>query len=136
MPRSRKPQQPGLWPAAVADTPPGDAQSVTPEPTTAQLIVGEWIERCRKRPPGRVVGQVGRHVREMLAEGIDPDDIRRGTALWMGKGLHPATLPSVVNEVMNRGSAPRPSTTDQRVADTLALGARLQADADRRAVTG
>lgn len=37
----------------------------------------------------------------MLAEGIDPDDVRRGLAAWMTKGLHPSTLPSVVNEVMN-----------------------------------
>lgn len=125
MPRKANPSQPALW-----NVPPPDPASVT-----AQTIVGEWIDRCAKRPPGRVVGQVAKYVREMLAEGVDADDIRRGTAAWLGKGLHPAALPSVVNEVMNRGRGPaRPSTTDQRVADTLALGARLQAEHDRKAV--
>jgi hypothetical protein len=82
-----------------------------------------------------VVGQVAKYLREMLAEGIDPDDLRRGTAAWMGKGLHPASLPAVVNEVMNRGTPPpRRSTADQRVADALAIGARLQAEADRKAI--
>lgn len=131
MPRTTKPQQPGLWPAPVPNTP-GDALSVT----TAQTIVGEWIDRCAKRPPGRVIGQVAKYVREMLAEDIDPDDIRRGTAAWMVKGLHPAALPSVVNEVMNRGpaAAARPSTTDQRVADAVERGRRLQALHDQQAV--
>lgn len=68
---------------------------------TAQTIVAEWLDRTTKRPPDRVVGQVAKLTGEMLAEGIDPDDVRRGLAAWMTKGLHPSTLPSVVNEVMN-----------------------------------
>ncbi len=136
MPNAHAKNQPGLWPAPVPDPAPaaaGDTPSVT-----AQTIVGEWIDRCAKRPPSRVIGQVAKYMREMLAEGIDPDDIRRGTAAWMVKGLHPAALPAVVNEVMNGGrttaATQRPSTTDQRVKETLALGARLQADADRKAI--
>jgi hypothetical protein len=58
----------------------------------------------------------------MLAEGIDPDDIRRGMSAWMAKGLHPSTLPSVVNEVMN-GARPAPAqrgSNDQWFADAMA----------------
>lgn len=77
-------------------------------PVTAQTIVGEWLERVDKRPPASVIGQMAKQIRVLLEDdGIDPDDIRRGIAKWMAKGLHPSTLPSVVNEVMNAGP-PRP----------------------------
>ncbi|WDZ87211.1 hypothetical protein [Micromonospora cathayae] len=38
----------------------------------------------------------------MLGEGITAADIRGGLQEWSAKALHPSTLPSVVNEVMNR----------------------------------
>lgn len=85
---------------------------------TAQTIVGEWIDRCRKRPPKNVIGQMSKHIAAMLAEGIDPDDIRRGIAAWMTKDLHPSTLPSIVNSVMNTNGR---STTNDRVSQALAL---------------
>lgn len=111
----------------VAGVPPSAAR--TDQPTSAKII-GEWIERCPKRPPKPVVGQAAKLVGQMLAEGIDPDDVRRGMAAWQAKGLHPSTLPSVVNEVMNAPArAPnghRPSTTDQRVAAGLALADRYR----------
>ncbi|MFG3174891.1 helix-turn-helix domain-containing protein [[Kitasatospora] papulosa] len=79
-----------------------------PETVTAQTIVGEWLERTPKRPPSSVIGQVSKTIRVLLEEDrIDPDDIRRGIATWMSKGLHPSTLPSVVNQVMNAGSTPQ-----------------------------
>lgn len=91
---------------------------------TAQAIVGEWIERCPKRPPGNVIGQISKTVKALLAESIDPDDVRRGLAAWMAKGLHPSTLASVVNEVMNRSATPRApngfvSQTDANIAALL-----------------
>lgn len=67
----------------------------------------------------------------MLAEGIDPVDVRRGLAAWHSKGLHPSTLPSIVNQLMNAtgtiGTVPRPSTTDQRVNAALQLAAQFDA---------
>jgi hypothetical protein len=76
-----------------------------------------------------VIGQIARHVKAMLAEGIDPADLRRGLAAWHGKNLHPSTLPSVVNEVMNgsRTTAPKQSTTDLKVATGLALAEKYDA---------
>lgn len=76
---------------------------------TAQTIISEWLDRCQKRPAKQVIGQVAKLVKSMLEEGIDPDDIRRGVAAWMGKALHPSTLPSVVNEVQNARPATAPS---------------------------
>jgi hypothetical protein len=77
----------------------------------------------------------------MLRDQIDPADIRRGIQLWQSRGASPRTLPSFVNQVMNARPANvlalpdrRPSTTDQRVADALALGRQMQAEADRKAL--
>ena len=69
---------------------------------------------CAKRPPRQVLGHLGKLIASMLAEGIDPGDIRRGLAAWHTKGLHPATLPSIVHEVMNAPPSPsrRQSTDD------------------------
>ncbi|MCD7440286.1 helix-turn-helix domain-containing protein [Streptomyces lincolnensis] len=79
-------------------------------PITAQTIVGEWLERCTERPPSRVIGHLSKEIRILLDEDrIHPDWIRRGIATWMTKGLHPSTLASVVNEVMNSSAAPRQS---------------------------
>lgn len=86
---------------------------------TAQTIVGEWIERCRKRPPRAVIGQMAKQIDALLKEGIDPDDIRRGVAEWMRKDRHPSVLPSIVNGVMNSGAASgasvRPETGNRRL---------------------
>ncbi|MFI0530275.1 hypothetical protein ACH3XX_09525 [Streptomyces scabiei] len=112
-------------PGPVATAPPGDTGDapgddvidVEPEadaeadstepPVTAQTIVGEWLERCTKRPPTRVIGQLSKEIRILLDEDrIHPDWIRRGIARWMQRGLHPSTLASVVNEAMNATAAP------------------------------
>ncbi|MGW7617354.1 hypothetical protein ACWGLG_16105 [Streptomyces antimycoticus] len=77
------------------------AEADQQQPITAQTIVAEYLEHVAKRPPKSVIGQVAKHAKQMLEESIDPDDIRRGLALWMSKGLHPNTIPSVVNEAMN-----------------------------------
>lgn len=93
---------------------------------TAHAIVAEWMERVPKRPPANVIGQTAKHIRAMLAEGIDADDVRRGMAIWVSKGLHPSALPSAVNEAMNaRPPAARRSTVDDRVQGAMDLSAEL-----------
>lgn len=89
------------------DLPP-TAGSGKPRPeveVTSQTIVGEWIERCKKRPPNNVIGQMSKQIKTMLDEGIAPDDIRRGISVWMTKEVHPSVLPSLVNSAMNATSA-------------------------------
>jgi hypothetical protein len=96
-------------------------------PDTSQALVGEWIDHCRKRPPGTVIGQVGKQIKAMLGEGIDPGDIRAGLAEWWRKGVHPSVLPSIVNELMNAApsrASPRRSTTDERVNTAIELAAK------------
>jgi hypothetical protein len=89
--------------------PTGDAGKGSPKgsanPSTAQELVADWLEHCRKRPPDRVVGQVAKELGILLDEGQDPADIRRGLAAWHLAAKHPSTLASFVNEVMNGSSA-------------------------------
>jgi hypothetical protein len=107
-------------PAPVADA--TRALAVISSQPTAQSIVAEWIEHCAKRPPGPVIGQTAKAIGAMLAEGVDPDDVRRGVAAWHQKGLHPSTLPSVVNEVMN--SRPQRPRQQQETDDMFDRAAR------------
>jgi hypothetical protein len=117
-------------PAALALVP-------DPTPDTTQTIVAEWIEHCRKRPPNNVLGQVARQVKAMLAEGVDPGDVRAGLDAWHHKGVHPSVLPSIVNELMNASptrASPRPSTSDLRARQALDAGDRVQARIDAQAL--
>lgn len=79
----------------------GAADGAADDQVTTQTIVGEFIERCRKRPPDKVIGQMSKEIKQMLEQGVSPNDIRRGVAQWMSKDLHPSVLPSIVNNVMN-----------------------------------
>lgn len=114
---------------------PPSAGAVAPRahaaPATADQLIADWLDHIPKRPPGQVIGQVGKHIKAMLTENIDPADIRRGIAAWVTKGLHPSTLPSVVNEVMNAtplaDAAPRPSRNAQIAAGFAARVAAAEA---------
>ncbi|MER5902967.1 hypothetical protein ABT150_23155 [Streptomyces mirabilis] len=82
------------------------------EPANASTIVGEWLDRCVKRPPGDVIGRVGKKIKQLLDEGIDADDIRRGLALWMAKGADPSSISSFINQAMNSRPAPVGNVVD------------------------
>ena len=105
---------------------------------TAQTILGEYIDRCRKRPPEPILGQLGKLLRQMLDDDIDADDIRRGMALWKSKAQHPSTLPSFVNEVMNGDVAAGragESTAAKRARAGVEAGQRVQAMIDEGMAT-
>src|SRR5690349_2140958 len=85
-----------------------DTAAAEAGPIGAAQIVSEWIERCAKRPPGSVIGRVGKQIKKLLDDGITANDIRRGLALWMAKGADPSTIPSFVNQAMNAAPAPAP----------------------------
>lgn len=82
-----------------------------PDRDDSGAIIGEWIDTLPSRPPGRVIGQVAREIKQMLDEGIDPDLIRAGVAEWQRKGLHPSALASIVHEVSTPHG--RASTTER-----------------------
>ena len=88
-----------------------------PAPETAQALVAEWVDNCRARPPGNVVGQVAKQLKALLDEGIPADQVRTGLIAWHRKNLHPSTLPSVLHEVREArpagGRSRRQDETDQ-----------------------
>lgn len=91
-------------------------------PQTADQLIAYWIENVPKRPPGTVIGRVGKSIKAMLGEGIEPADIAAGLEAWATRGKDPSVLPSIVNEVMN-GSGAR--TGPARAADDLGGDAHL-----------
>lgn len=109
----------------TGDIAPRSSDDSTPDST--QTLVAEWIDHCRRRPPGNVIGQVAKQLKGLLAEGFDYDDVRAGLALWHSKGLHPSTLPSVVNEHIN--AVPN---IDRRQAQTDQMFDRAMARAQER----
>lgn len=83
----------------------------------AGTIITAWIDGLKVRPPDRVVGQTAREVRLLLEQGYDPALVLEALRSISGKGLHPSTLASELNTIINppttmRGGA---STADQRL---------------------
>ncbi len=117
-----------LTPFPLTLPPPAGNSLALAAPATVGDLIAEWIEHCRKRPPANVIAQIGKQVRALLAEGVDPVDVRAGLAAWHHKGVHPSVLPSMVNEVMNASptARARPSTTNSRVDVALALADELE----------
>ncbi|MEU6172753.1 hypothetical protein ABZ832_12570 [Streptantibioticus parmotrematis] len=72
---------------------------------SANQLVGEYVSACDKRPPSDVIGHLGRIAKKLLAEGIDPQDIRAGLAKFAANPKHPSVLTSMVNEAMNARSS-------------------------------
>ena len=91
----------------------------------AQGIVADWLSHCDQRPPTRVVGQASKEIARLLDEGFTAQQVTRAVATWHGKGLHPSTLASVLNETLN--SKQKRSTTDDRVSAGLLLAEKYAA---------
>lgn len=127
--------QPVPPPAAGASAPAHQLALVVveqDEPRTAQQIVGWWIDHCDQRPPGRVVGQMAKHVKELLDEGFQPVHIRQGIGEWAGRDQHPATLHSFVSNVANRrapirAAPPKTPPTETTLAHNQAIAAKFRA---------
>ncbi|MEU3602659.1 hypothetical protein ABZ714_28685 [Streptomyces sp. NPDC006798] len=77
------------------------APDAAPEQVSAKELVAEYISGCGHRPPGDVIGLIGRKVKGLLDEGFEPADIRTAMERLRSRGLHPSVLPSLVNEVVN-----------------------------------
>lgn len=68
---------------------------------TAGNLLAEYVGSCTERPPGDVLGHLGRLLKKLLAEGIDVGHIRAGLARYAEIQGHPSRLPSLVNDAMN-----------------------------------
>lgn len=73
---------------------------------SAKDLVGEYVTSCSRRPPGDVLGHLGRVVKKLLAEGIAPEHVRVGLRRYAEIQGHPSRLPSLVNDAMNAPTRP------------------------------
>lgn len=73
-----------------------------PRELNAGSLVADWLEyRGENRPSGRIIGQVGKHLKTLLEEGIPYETVREGFQAWENKSLDPAKIFSCVNEVQS-----------------------------------
>ncbi|MFB7618886.1 hypothetical protein [Kitasatospora sp. NPDC056181] len=68
---------------------------------SANQLVGEYVAACASRPPGSVIGHLGKVTKALLAEGIAPEHVRAGLRRFAEIQGHPSRLPSLVNDAMN-----------------------------------
>jgi hypothetical protein len=95
-----KPSAPGSRILDPGSSNPSGRTAPAPSPS-ARALIGEYAAACAERPPNDVIGHLGRKVRQLLDEGIDPQHVRAGLERFRAKPMHPSTLPSLVNEAMN-----------------------------------
>ncbi|WP_445401096.1 hypothetical protein ACSMX9_07900 [Streptomyces sp. LE64] len=97
---------------------PGSVPMGRPAPTPSPVspvsstdLVSEYVANCVQRPPREVIRQVERQTEGLLGEGFEPGVLRVALDRLRTKSLHPRTLPSLVNEVVNTpakgGNGPR-----------------------------
>ncbi|MEH1534227.1 hypothetical protein [Cutibacterium avidum] len=130
---ARAPAPTAETPAAETDNTPALIPDTTPptpqrQEATAQTLVAEWIDHCKVRPPGNIVGQTSKQLRMLLDDGLTADQIRPGLIAWQRKGAHPSALPSFVNQELN-------SSPDSSRTRTNGLSDDQWAAAMRRAIT-
>jgi hypothetical protein len=99
-------------------------------PRTAQTLIAEWIDGIGYQPPGRVRGHLSKEIKNLLNEGYEYDQVRTAVIEWNRKGLHPSTLPSILDQVLKTQT--QPSTTNQRMTQALTLGQQLQAEFEQK----
>lgn len=76
----------------------------TTDQRTAQTLIAEWLDHRTTKPPKRVIGQLSKEIKALLDEGFDYDLVRTAVGQWHQRDLHPATLPSVLDNVQNGGN--------------------------------
>lgn len=102
-------------------------------PPTAQTLIAEWIHNSNgQKPPNRVIGHLSKEIKNLLNEGIPYAEVREATIEWDRKGLHPATLPSVLHGLRK---APK-KTTMGKMTDTMKLGALIQEQQNQQLALG
>ncbi|MGW3185024.1 hypothetical protein ACWDD9_37695 [Kitasatospora sp. NPDC001119] len=68
---------------------------------SAGQLIGEYVTACAERPPGSVLGHLGKVVKTLLDEGIAAEHVRAGLQRFAEIQGHPSRLPSLVNDAMN-----------------------------------
>lgn len=67
----------------------------------AGQVMKAYLEQVNVRPPERVVGHLARETRLLIEQGFNPDVVLAALLAINEKGLHPSTLASEVNALLN-----------------------------------
>lgn len=76
-------------------------------------LVGEFIDHCRERPPDAYIKRLGREVKTLATDGVEPDAIRGGLTIVADRGLQPTALPGAIHEHLNARPRNRVSGQDE-----------------------
>lgn len=135
MPRTTKPQQPGLWPSPVPDTP-GDALSVT-----GGSVLKDWIDYCQTerdvKLPRRLIGQYAKLIKEALDDGFPPNQVKTALASMLADNVanRPSLLPNRLVEVQTGPERRARRAPVDHMAQAEAVADRLQPlQLDRKAL--
>lgn len=111
------------------------SEQFDPQQDTAQTIVGAWIDYCAARDvklPKQLIGHYAKNIKLALDDGFSANQIKSALASMLADNAanRPSLLPNRLVEVQTgpeqRTNGHRPSTTDTRVAEGLALAERLE----------
>ncbi|MFD7902942.1 hypothetical protein ACFV4G_11920 [Kitasatospora sp. NPDC059747] len=80
-------------------------QAPDADTVSASQLIGEYVAACSRRPPGSVLGHLGKVVKTLLDEGIAAEHVRSGLRRFAEIQGHPSRLPSLVNDAMNAQGA-------------------------------
>lgn len=69
----------------------------------AGQVMKAFLDSLKARPPERVVGHLARETRLLLEQGFSADLVLEALTAITAKGLHPSTLASEVNALVNSG---------------------------------
>lgn len=116
-----------------AAPPARDEEPVAPkeQELNAGILVAKWLEyRGDERPSSRIIGQVGKTLKALLADGIPYETVYEGFQLWEKKRLDPAKIDSCVNEVQaarrcGSNVVQMPGQRAGRAADDLGTDAHM-----------
>lgn len=124
---------------ARAEAPPAET-----EPSRVETLIAEYRDASPRGLPSRQAERLATEIHTLIRDGYTDVEIRNALGQLRVRKLGPAMLPGLVDEIANTApgnviairpnTGHRPSTADQRVADTLALGAQLQAEANRKEI--
>lgn len=68
---------------------------------TAQTLLAEYVDACRTRPTDRFVKQLGREIKQMIEQRVEPAELRQALNLLRRRGRAPSTLEALINEIRN-----------------------------------
>ncbi len=125
--------------ARTPEAPPTDA-----EPSRVEVLIAEYRDASPRGLPSRQAERLAAEIHTLIGDGYTDTEIRNGLGQLRVRRLGPSTLPSLVDELANAAPATatpgtnvvpfagrpqhRPSTTDQRVGQALALADRFRTE--------